>query len=99
MNRFRQVSLMSQVKHNARDNFFSPRTGVKFGYKMDRAEERAGPEDVGEQALMRVLDTAFPFFRLGLSRSEIGRRSDDRPHRFPREFPCRGPALAAARLI
>jgi hypothetical protein len=34
---------------------------------MDRAEEKAGPEDVGEQALMRGLDTAFPFFRLGLS--------------------------------
>ena len=58
-------SLMSQVKHNACDNFFSPRIGVKFGYKMDRAEERAGAEDVGEQALMRVLDTAFPFFSSG----------------------------------
>jgi len=32
---------------------------------MDRAEERAGPEDVGEQALMRGLDTAFPFFVWG----------------------------------
>jgi hypothetical protein len=34
---------------------------------MDRAEEKAGREDVGEQALMRGLDTAFPFFRPGLS--------------------------------
>jgi len=34
---------------------------------MDRAEEKAGPKDVGEQALMRGLDTAFPLFRLGLS--------------------------------
>jgi hypothetical protein len=34
---------------------------------MNRAEERAAPEDVGEQALMRGLVTAFPFFRLGLS--------------------------------
>jgi len=40
---------------------------------MDRAEERAGAKDVGEQALMRVLDTAFPFFRLGLSLSKVGR--------------------------
>ena len=48
---------------------------MKFGYAVDRAEERTGPEDVGEQALMRGLDTAFPFFRLGLSRSEVGRRS------------------------
>ena len=45
----------------------SPRTGPKLGYAVDRAEERTGPEDVGEQALMRGLDTAFPFFRLGLS--------------------------------
>ena len=90
---------MSQVKHNARDNFFSPRTGVKFGYKMDRAEEKAGPEDVGEQALMRGLDTTFPFFRLGLSWSSVGRRSDDRPHNGFQEFPCRGPALTPARLM
>ena len=47
----------------------------EVGVPMDRAEERAGPEDVGEQALMRGLDTAFPFFRLGLSLSNIGRRS------------------------
>jgi len=37
------------------------------GAPMDRAEEKAGLKDVGEQALMRGLDTAFPFFRLGLS--------------------------------
>jgi len=36
---------------------------------MNHAEERTEPEDVGEQALMRGLDTAFPFFRLGLSLS------------------------------
>ena len=34
---------------------------------VDRAEEKVVPKDVGEQALMRGLDTAFPFFRLGLS--------------------------------
>jgi hypothetical protein len=34
---------------------------------MDRAEEKAGSNDVGEQALMRGLDIASPFFRLGLS--------------------------------
>jgi len=32
---------------------------------MDRAEERAGAEDVSEQALVRGLDTAFPFFVWG----------------------------------
>jgi hypothetical protein len=57
---------------------------------MDRAEERAGAEDVGEQALMRRLDTAFPFFCLGLSWSSVGRRTDDRPHNGFQEFPCRG---------
>ena len=66
---------------------------------MDRAEEKAGPEDVGEQALMRGLDTTFPFFRLGLSWSSVGRRSDDRPHNGLQEFPCRGPALTPARLM
>jgi hypothetical protein len=71
---------MSQVKHNAHDKSLSPRTGVKLSYAVERAEERAGPEDVGEQTLMRGLDTAFPFFRLGLSRSSVGRRSHDRPH-------------------
>ena len=40
---------------------------------IDRAEEKAGREDVGEQALMRGLDTAFPFFRPGLSWSSVGR--------------------------
>jgi hypothetical protein len=40
---------------------------------MDRAEENAGRKDVGEQTLMRGLDTAFPFFRLGLSWSNVGR--------------------------
>ena len=66
---------------------------------MDRAEERAGPEDVGDQTLIRGLDTAFPFVRPGLSLSKRGRRSCDRPHSAEREFPCRGPALAAARLM
>src|SRR5262245_19162226 len=49
--------------------------------QMDRAEEKAGPEDVGEQTLMRGLDTAFPFFVWGRHRSRDGHRSDDRPHR------------------
>jgi hypothetical protein len=47
---------------------------------MDRAGVRAGPEDVGDQTLIRGLDTAFPFVRPGLSLSKHGRRSCDRPH-------------------
>src|SRR5258708_32555437 len=66
---------------------------------MDRAEEKAGREDVGEQALMRGLDTAFPFFRPGLSWSSVGRRSDAQPHNGFQEFPCRGPAFTSARLM
>src|SRR5258708_4113854 len=65
---------------------------------MDRAEERAGPEDVGDQALMRGLDTALPFVRPGLSLSRSGvdhvighagdRRGDDgRPLALPGERP------------
>jgi hypothetical protein len=65
---------------------------------IDRAEVRAGPEDVGDQTLIRGLDTAFPFVRPGLSLSKHGRRSCDRPHSAEQEFPCRGPALASARL-
>ena len=45
----------------------STRTRREVLAPMERAEEKAGPKDVGEQALMRGLDTAFPFFRLGLS--------------------------------
>src|SRR5258707_15528971 len=66
---------------------------------MDRAEERAEPEDVGDQALMRGLDTALPFVRPGLSLSEIGRRSCDRPRSKLGSSPCCGPALSAARLM
>ena len=72
---------------------------LRFHALIDRAEEKAGREDVGEQALMRGLDTAFPFFRLGLSWSSVGRRSDDRPHNGFQEFPCRGPAFTPARLM
>jgi hypothetical protein len=35
---------------------------------MDRAGVRAGPEDVGDQTLIRGLGTAFPFVRPGLKR-------------------------------
>src|SRR5580704_11356975 len=66
---------------------------------MNRAEVRAEPEDVGDQALMRGLDTAFPCVRPGLSLSGVGRRLCDRPHRKLGSSPCRGPALAAARLM
>src|SRR5215471_339341 len=79
----------SQV-HSARFSV-STRTHREVLALIDRAEEKAGPEDVGEQALIRGLDTAFPFFRLGLSWSSVGRRSDDRPHNGFQEFPCRGP--------
>jgi hypothetical protein len=75
---------------------FSTRLSVKL--VVDRAEERAGPEDVGDQALMRGLVTAFPFVRPGLSQPGVGRRSCDRPRRQLGSSPCRGPALATARL-
>jgi hypothetical protein len=90
---------MSPVKHTAHDFPVSTRTHREVLALMDRAEEKAGPEDVGEQALMRGLDTAFPFFRLGLSWSSVGRRSNDRPHNGFQEFPCRGPAFTSARLM
>jgi hypothetical protein len=66
---------MSPVKHKAQSYPTPHATLREVVVPMNRAEERTGPEDVGEQALMRGLDTAFPFFRLGLSLSEVGRRS------------------------
>ena len=65
--------LMSQVKHKAARLPRPHADQHEVGVRMDRAEERAGPEDVGQQGLMRGLDTAFPFFRLGLSWSSVGR--------------------------
>ena len=90
---------MSPVKHTVHGFPVFTWTHREVLALMDRAEEKAGPKDVGEQALMRGLDTAFPFFRLGLSWSSVGRRSDDRPHNGFQEFPCRGPALTSARLM
>ena len=49
----------------------APRTD----FVMARAEAEARPEDDGDQALMRGLDTAFPCVRPGLPRSRSGRRS------------------------
>ena len=57
--------LMSQVKHKAHGYPVPHADWREIGAPMDRAEERAGPEDVGEQALMRGLDTAFPFLVWG----------------------------------
>jgi hypothetical protein len=45
----------------------------------DRAWEEAELKDVGDQALMRGLVTAFPILRLGLFLSYCGRRSICRP--------------------
>jgi hypothetical protein len=38
---------------------------------MDRAGVRAGPEDVGDQTLIRGLGTAFPFVRPGLTAQSL----------------------------
>lgn len=45
----------------------------------DRAWEEAELKDVGDQALMRGLATAFPIMRPGLFLSYCGRRSICRP--------------------
>jgi len=93
------LSLMSFVKHlwHDWDVLHARQREVDLG--ADRAEERTGPEDVGDQTLMRGLDTALPFVRPGLSLSAVGRQSYDRPRRDPGSSPCRGPVLTSARLI
>jgi len=78
MPRCRSVALDTNLPNVASRNH-SPL--MPAALMMDRAKERAGPEDVGDQALMRGLDTALPFVRPGLSLSGIGRRSCDRPRR------------------
>ena len=56
---------MSQVKHYLHGVSFLHAHHVKLVRVMDRAEERAGLEDVGEQALMRGLATHFRLFVWG----------------------------------
>jgi hypothetical protein len=62
----RPVVLMSSVKHRTHDRDVLRARQREVDQMMDRAKERAGPEDVGDQALMRGLDTAFPFVRPGV---------------------------------
>jgi len=90
--------VMSQVKHKARDNS-SPRV-LAWSWGTGCIVQRRGRD---LKTSVNKLWCAgwiphFRFFVWGCPRSEIGRRSDDRPHRFPQEFPCRSPALTAARL-
>ena len=40
-----------------------------------------------------------PFFVWGCPWSNVGRRSDDRPHNGFQDFPCRGPTFTSARLM
>jgi len=55
----------------------------------DRATLGAEPRDVGQSSHSRV--RAYPYIRLGLSRSEDGRRSGDRPHRTIGNSPAAAP--------
>ena len=82
------VSLMSFVKHRWHDWDVLHACQCEVDLGADRAEERAGPEDVGDQTLMRGLDTALPFVRPGLSLSGIGRRPCNRPRRDLGSSPC-----------
>jgi hypothetical protein len=70
---------MSEGKHNSHGYSLSTHSGEKLVRRWI-VQKRGGAEDVGKQALICGLVTAFPFDRLGLSRSSIGRRLDDRPH-------------------
>jgi hypothetical protein len=65
---------------------------------MDRAEERAGPEDVGDQALMRGVDAAFPCVRPGLSVSEGVDHVIGHTIKLGGS-PAVGPAVTSARLM
>jgi hypothetical protein len=73
--------------------YFHPRTAMTA--TDGRAGEETGPVEVGDQALMRGLDTAVPSMRPRLSLSKSGRRRC-RPHNVLREFLCRGPVPTLA---
>jgi hypothetical protein len=70
-----QNTLMSQVKHSTRALSTPDLAMWRVMFWMDCAVAEARPEDVGDQALMRGLDTACPFVRPRLPRSRCGRRS------------------------
>jgi hypothetical protein len=63
-------ALMSVVNHFGERR----RSLARASASDDRAGVEAGPKDVGDQALMRGLGTAFPSVRPGLSLSYCGRR-------------------------
>jgi hypothetical protein len=75
-----------------------PAAELTTGNYRFRAEEETELLNVGDQALMRGLVTAFPSFRPGLSLSYCGRRQS-RPQNVQREFPCRCSASTFARSI
>ncbi len=83
---------MSAFKGRAK--YFHPQKAVTD--RNERAREETGPVDVGDQALMRGLDTAVPSMRPRLSLSKSGRRRC-RPHNVLREFLCRCPVPTLAR--
>jgi hypothetical protein len=80
--------LMSYVKPWRRDFPAPPRIAERFRCD-DRAAVGAKPVDVGQQPLMRGFVTC-PSVRPGLSRSENGHRSCDRPHRMIENSPYHG---------
>lgn len=69
----RHTALMSVVNALGARNRPSKRTAV---HDDDRVWVEAELKDVGDQALMRGLATAFPIVRPGLFRSYCGRRSN-----------------------
>ena len=70
---------MSFVKHlwHDWDVLHARQREVDLG--ADRAEERTGPEDVGDQTLIRGFKPQFRDFVRGCPLSTRGRRSIDRP--------------------
>ncbi len=66
---------MSFVNLRSHNSLFPRQYGAEADRFVDRASVGAKRSDVGDQALMRGLDTAGPNMRLGRSLSYGGRRS------------------------
>src|SRR6202795_5408975 len=87
---------MSLVKLGGATTRLSTRWGGLLMRMIVQRWERSPETSVN---ILLFAGSRMSVFRLGLSRSEDGRRSCDRPHRMIGNSPCRGSAPAVARDV
>src|SRR5258706_13375930 len=92
--RFGPHPLMSHVKLGGATTRLSTRSGEMSMRMIVQRWERSPETSVN---ILLFAGSRMSVFRLGLSRSEYGRRPRGRPHRMIGNSPCRGRAPAVAR--